>query len=166
MVATYQWAETTGTGTVDTLAITNGNWGAVDAINIDITVDANKINISGNSFSKYIYGAFTGTYSQIGPNGKLWLSAGTLPTGCYVMAITRSGFAAPTVTTTGTDLIPTTEGAALAVLYGSSHALATGTTTTAVTGYSNYYRSQLQTSANAPVGAITAQTVTHKYDEN
>src|SRR3990172_3700432 len=112
MVATYQWAETTAAGT-DNLPIANGNWGAVDAIDIVITVDANKINISGNSFSKYIYGAFTGTYSQIGPNGKLWQSAGTLPTGCYVMAITRSGFAAPTVTTTGTDLIPTTEGSAL-----------------------------------------------------
>jgi len=166
MVATYQFCETTGTGSVDATGIANGNWGAVDATGIDITIDANKINISGNSYSKYIFGAFTGTYSQIGPNGKLWMSAGTLPTGCYVMAITRSGFAAPTVTTTGTDAIPTVEGSALTVLFGSSHAAATGTTTTAVTGYSNYYRSQLQTSANAPVGAIGAVTITLKHDEN
>lgn len=167
MVATFEFDEQNGASPGSkTHGITNGNFGAVDDHNIDITVEANKIPRGSNSFSKYISGHFSGTYTQIGPNGKLWMSAGSLPSGITLKAAMTVTYATPTQTSTGDSDIPTSEGSALAVQFGSSEANASNDSTTSNPAYSAYYRCQLQTTSSAPTGAMGAVTITMKYDES
>ncbi len=129
-------------------------------------METNKIARGNNSFIKYISGHFSGTYTQIGPNGKLWKSAGTLPTGVTVKAAMATTYATPTTTASGDADIPTTEGAALTVNFGAAETTATTSTSAANPAFTAYYRGQCQTTGSAPTGAIGAQTVTLKYDES
>jgi hypothetical protein len=167
MVATFEWDEQNGASPGSkSHGITNGNWGNVDDKNIDTSVEANKIPRGENSYSKYISGHFSGSYTQIGPNGKLWKSAGSLPSGVTLKAAMTVTYATPTKTSTGDSDIPTEEGSALAVQFGATEATATNDSTTSNPAYSKYYRSQLQTTGAAPTGAIGTQTATLKYDES
>jgi len=167
LVSTFEWDEHNGVAPgTPTHGITNGNFGNVDQPNIDISVEANKIPRGENSYSKYISGHFSGTYSQIGPNGKLWKSAGSLPSGVTLKAAMTNTYVAPTKTATGDGDIPTAEGSALAVNFGSSEENATAAQTTANPAWTPFYRCQLQTTGAAPTGAIGAQTITLNYDES
>jgi len=167
LVATFEWDEQNGASPGSkSHAITNGNFGNVDDKNIDITVEANKIPRGENSYSKYISGHFSGAYTLIGPNGKLWKSAGSLPSGVTLKATMTVTYATPTKTATGDSDIPTVEGSALTVQFGDTEAQATNNTEATVPCYSAYYRCQLQTTGSAPTGAIGAQTITLKYDES
>jgi len=167
MVADFEWDEQNGASPgTKSHALSNGNFGNVDDKNIDITVEANKIPRGENSYSKYISGHFSGTYTQIGPNGKLWKSAGSLPSGVTLKAAMTTTYATPTKTATGDSDIPTAEGSALTVQFGASEATATNDSTTSNPAYTAYYRCQLQTTGSAPTGAIGAQTITLKYDES
>lgn len=166
MVATFEWDECNGAGQTRTHGLSNGNFGNVDQPNIDITVEANKIPRGENSYHKQISGHFSGTYTQIGPNGKLWKSGGSLPSGVTLKAAMVNTYTTPSKTATGDSDIPTAEGSALAVNFGDSEVNATSPSTTANPAYSAWYRCQLQTLASAPTGAIGAQTITLKYDES
>ena len=167
MVATFEWDEQNGTSPGNkSHAITNGNLGNVDDKNIDIAVEANKIPRGENSYSKYFSGHFSGTYTLIGPNGKLWKSAGSLPSGITLKAAMTVTYATPTKTATGDGDIPTAEGSALTVQFGDTESVATNASEATVPCYSAYYRNQLQTTGSAPTGAMGAQTITLKYDES
>jgi len=166
MAATYEWDEWNTAGKTQSHAIANCNWGNIDDKNIDITVEANKIPVGENSYSKYITGHFSGTYGQIGPNGKLWKSAGSPPANTSIKAAMTVTYATPTKTATGDSDIPTSEGSALAVQYGSSPETATSNQTTANPAYSAYWRSQVQTTSSAEPGTSPTFTITHKYDES
>ena len=166
MAATFEWDEDNGAGQIRTHNLSNCNWGNVDQANLDPTVEANKILIGENSYSKYIFGHFSGTYGQIGPNGKLWKSGGALPGNVYLKAGMTNTYATPSKTATGDGDIPTSEGAALAVNFGSSPQNATNPSTSANPAYSAFWRSQIQTQAGAPTGAIASQTISLKYDES
>jgi len=166
MVATFEWDEWNGAGKTQTHGIANTNWGNTDAPNLDITQEANKIPRGENSYSKYTTGHFSGTYGQIGPNGKLWKSAGSLPSGVTLKAAMTNTYATPTKTATVDLDIPTAEGSALAVNFGGTPETATTPSTTANPAYTAYLRHQLQTLVSAPTGAIGSQTLTLKYDES
>jgi len=167
MVATFEWDEHNGAAPgTPTHNISHGNWGNQDAPNLDIAVEANKIPRGENSYGKYISGHFSGTYTQIGPNGKLWKSAGSLPSGVTVKASMLNTYTQPSKTATGDSDIPTVEGSALTVNFGDSEENATNPSTTANPAYTAFYRSQCQTTGSAPTGAIGAQTITLKYDES
>jgi len=166
MVATFEWDEFNGAGKTQTHGLSNGNFGNHDEANLDITVEDHKIPRGENSYSKYIVGHFSGSYTQIGPNGKLWKSAGSLPSGVTLKAAMTNTYATPTKTGTGDNDIPTAEGSALEVHFGATPETATTDTTTENPAYSAYYRRQLNTTGSAPTGAIGAQTITLKYDES
>ena len=166
MVATFEWDEFNGAGKTQTHGLSNGNFGNHDEANLDITVEDHKIPRGENSYSKYIVGHFSGTYTQIGPNGKLWKSGGSLPSGITLKASMVNVYTAPTKTATGDADIPTVEGSALEVHFGANEENATSDYTTENPAYSAWYRCQLQTTGSAPTGAMGAQTVTLKYDES
>jgi hypothetical protein len=166
LVATFEFDEWNGAGKTQTHGISNGNLGNVDAANIDITVEANKIPRGENSYSKYQTGHFSGTYTQIGPNGKLWHSTVSLPSGVTFKGVMTVTYATPTKTSTGDGDVPQVEGSALAVNFGGTPETATTTTTTANPAYSAYFRNQLQTLVSSPTGAIGANVYTLKYDES
>ena len=166
MVATFEWDEWNGAGKTQTHGISNCNWGNVDAANLDISVEANKIPRGENSYSKYIAGHFSGTYTQIGPNGKLWHSIVSLPSGVTLKGAMTVTYATPTKTAIGDGDLPQSEGSALAVNFGSSPETATTTTTTSNPAYSAYLRMQLQTLVSSPTGAIGPNALTKKYDES
>jgi len=166
LAATFEWDEDNGAGQTRTHGLSNCNWGNVDQANLDPTVEANKITIGENSYSKYIFGHFSGTYGQIGPNGKLWKSGGSLPGNVYLKAGMLNTYATPSKTATGDSDIPTSEGAALAVNFGSSPENATNPSTTSNPAYSAFWRSQIQTQSGAAPGSIGSQTITLKYDES
>ena len=166
MVATQEWDEWNGVGKTQTHAISNVNWGNVDAANLDITVEANKIPRGENAYTKYIASHFSGTYSQIGPNGKLWHSTVSLPTGVTLKGAMVIVYATPTKTSSGDGDLPQSEGAALTVNFGATPETATTSFSTANPAYSAYCRTQIQTSVGSPTGAIGTNTVTMKYDES
>ena len=166
MVAIQEWDEWNGAGKTQTHGISNVNWGNVDAANLDIAQEANKIPRGENSYTKYIASHFSGTYSQIGPNGKLWHSTVSLPTGVTLKGAMVIVYVTPTKTASGDSDLPQSEGAALAVQFGGTPETATNNSTTANPAYSAYCRTQLQTSAGSPTGQIGANTVTMKYDES
>jgi hypothetical protein len=166
MVATFEWDEWNGAGKTQTHNLSNCNWGNVDSPNLDYTQEANKIPRGENSYSKYIAGHFSGSYSQIGPNGKLWHSTVSLPTDVTLKGAMTNTFATPTKTGTGDSVLPQAEGSALAVNFGASPETATTTTTTSNPAYSAYLRMQLQTLVTSPTGAIGSNVLTMKYDES
>jgi len=75
-------------------------------------------------------------------------------------------YATPSKTATGDGDIPTSEGAALAVNFGSSPENATNPSTTSNPAYSAFWRSQIQTQSGASPGSIGSQTISLKYDES
>ena len=167
MVASFAWDETNTSSTTVHAGITNGNWGAVDANELDVTVEANKIVVGANSFSKYIKGHFSGSYGLVGPNGLLWLSAGGTPeANTAIKAVMTTTYATPVVTSTGDSDIPTSSGTGLTVNFGATAAAATTTSCTAIPCYTAYYRSQFQTSAGAATGTQGPFTITLQYDES
>jgi hypothetical protein len=166
MVATFAWHEFNGAGKDESGTLTNGNWGAVDDHDLDIAVEANKIARGSNSYTKYIVGHFSGVYTTIGPNGKLWKSAGTLGAGLAVKAVITNTYATPSTVASGDSDIPVLEVSALTVQFGADPEDATNNSDTSNPCYTGYYRSQLQTTGSAATGTIGAQTLTLRYDES
>lgn len=166
MVATQAWDEWNGAGKTQTQGIANCNWGNTDGPNLDVSLEANKIPRGENSYIKYITSHFSGTYSQIGPNGKMWKSGGSLPSGVTLKATMTVTYATPTKTASGDSDIPTAEGSALAVQFGATPETATNNSSAANPAYSAYMRLQLQTTVSAPTGLIGSQELTLKYDES
>ncbi len=161
MAATFQWAESNGAGEVETIPISNVNFGSVDAANI--VVASNPIVRGQNSFGKYIRAKFTGTWVEIS-SIKFWKSAGAYVTGELIKAAANVIYATPSQVDTGDSTIPTTEGTALSVnsaegaptiVYGAS----------GVTGYTAYIRLQTQSTISTPTGAGNQKTMVLQYDE-
>jgi len=166
LVATFEWDEWNGAGKTQSHNISNVNWGNQDAANLDYTLEANKIPRGENSYSKYIGGHFSGTFSLIGPNGKLWHSTVNLPTGVTLKGTVTITYVTPTKTATGDSDLPITEGTAIAVQFGASPEAATNNSSASNPCYSGYARTQLQTSVGSPTGSIGSNTITLKYDES
>lgn len=166
MTATFEWDEWNGAGKTQTHAISNCNWGNVDSPNIVVTDDDKKVPRGENSYSKYETGHFSGVYTQIGPNGKLWKSAGSLSAGITLKAVMTVTYSTPSKTSTGDLDIPTVEGSALAVQFGATPETATNNSDTSNPAYTAYWRSQLQVGSGASSGLIGSQTITLKYDES
>jgi hypothetical protein len=170
LVATFEWDQYYGAGPTQYHNALNCNWLNQDVVHDGasdlITIEANKIPRGENSYTLYLAGHFSGTYTQIGPNGKLWLSTKSLGTGLAINAAMTVTYATPTKTATGDSAIPETEGTALTVQFGATPATATNNYTASNPAYSAYLRSQLDTEVTAATGAIGTNTITLKYDES
>jgi len=145
---------------------TNVNWKSVDDTTTAIT--SAQIDAGNNSFSKYTFGKFTGTFTKIN-GGKFAHTAGNLPTGAYLYGKVSSTYQTPSINTlTGyTDIstpILIADGAT--VLYSTTGPEGTVTSTELTTaGYTQYLTTQLITTGATPTGPTDPITLTLRYSE-
>lgn len=173
MAATAAWQEDNGTQTGSPLkgttraAASQVDWKSVD----DIATSRNTATVIAgtNSFSKYQFVAFTGTFTQISA-GKFAHTAGTLGTGLTLVDAITSTYATPVCTAlAGSTNISTVT----AINSGQNVNFSTvgpegasPTSTLAAAGYSQYIATQLQTTSAAAAGDIGNQTLTFQWNEN
>jgi len=185
--ATATWCEDTGTatgspakGTTRTEGVTDVNWKNSGVIGTGYA--AAPITAGNNSFVKWQFLKFTGTYNQI-LNGLFAHTSGVCGTdvtlhgpGACTNGASRPLYTTPDATTNNTAC-PTTITSAISI--GSGVAVAFGPTgpedaskgtshdyTTNPVGYSNYLPTQLRTGGTAVAGDIAALTLTCQFDEN
>ena len=173
MAATAAWQEDNGAATGSPShgttrgAATNTDWKSVDDTS---TARASATIIAGqNSYHKYQYVKFTGTFNQISA-GLFAHTAGSLGTGLSLVDKITSTYAAPATTALSgsTDITSTTAiGSGQSVNFstvGPEGASPTSSITAA--GYSQYIVTQLQTLATAAAGDVGDQTLTFQWNEN
>lgn len=121
-----------------------------------------------NSFNKYQYGKFTGTFNTIGAG--LWAhTAGVLGAGLTLKGAVKSAYAAPTQTADGSladisAVTPIASGAT--VLFSTTGPYdASPVATIAAPGYSQYLVTQLQTTVAAGPGNTATVTTTMQWNE-
>lgn len=178
MAATFAWKEDNGTatgtparGTTAGTTVTTCNWkNADDATTTAYT--AAPITAGSNSYSKYQYGYFSGTYNQLSA-GLFAHTAGTFGTGLTLKGTVTSTYATPSTTANAaltTDMTTAISiGSGLAVLFSTdtSPATASPTTSTIVNPVATQYMvTQLQTSSSAAAGDTATATLTFQYNEN
>lgn len=183
MAATFDWQGDTGTqtgsptkGTTRTTGLTNTNWKNID----DDTTAYSSAPITGgnNSFEKWLFGKFSGTFNQI-LSGLFAHTSGAMGTGLTIkgtpactgdgdrlLYTTPSTTANSNLTTNMTTAISI--GSGVAVCFGATGPEATGKATSMATNpcYTNYLTHQLQTTSSAAAGDTTSATLTLQYQEN
>lgn len=175
LTATYDWQEDTGTqtgsplkGTTRTTGVTAVNWK-----NSGVYADAYgsfPITAGNNSFEKYLFGKFTGTFNLIS-GGKFAHTAGTLGTGLTLVSKIGTTYATPSTGAVAgsTDITSITAiGSGAAVQFGATGPEAAGKASSSsnATTYSEYLITQLQTTGSASAGDTTSVTLTLRYLEN
>ncbi len=184
MAATFAWDEDTGTqtgtptkGTTRTGGVTDVNW--KNSGTQGTAYSAAPITAGNNSFEKWQFGHFSGTYNQI-LNGLFAHTAGALGTGVSLFgpnSTTGDGdrplYTTPAAATNNTacpfDMSSAIAiGSGKAVFFGATGPEATGkaASTTANPAYTNYLPTQLRTTGSAAAGDIASVTLTLQYDEN
>jgi hypothetical protein len=181
--ATFAWDEDTGAasgspakGTTRTASVTDVNWKNSGTQATAYT--AAPITAGNNSFEKWQFGHFSGSFNQI-LNGLFAHTAGTLGTGLTLKgppACTGDGdrllYTTPSATTnTNLTTNMTTAisiGSGVGVCFGATGPEATGKATSMSTNpcYTNYLTTQLQTTGSAAAGDTATVTLTLQYDEN
>lgn len=167
MAATATWYERNGaSGSTTDTTVSNCDWKSID--DASASRAANPVTAGGNSYSKYNYVAFTGTFNKIS-NVKFAHTAGTLGTGISLKGKVSSTYATPSTTALAgaTDITSTTAIASgMAVTVGTGDpSSATGTSITA-SGYTAFIITQVQTTSSAAAGDSGTATLTVQYDEN
>ena len=175
MAATFEFQEDNGAatgspakGTTRNTAVTQCNWKNVDDVATAYTTS--PITAGNNSFTKYQFGRFTGTFNQI--SAAVWAhTAGSLPTGCTLKGIVTSTYATPGTAANGALSVDMSTAIAIgsgqAVLFHTTGPeAASPTSTLTAAGYTQYLATQLQTTGSAPAGDIGTQTLTLRYNEN
>ena len=175
MAATFEFQEDNGAatgspakGVTRTTAVTQNNWKNIDDVATAYT--SSPITAGNNSFTKYQFGRFTGTFNQI--SAAVWAhTAGSLPTGCTLKGIVTSTYATPGTAANGALSVDMSTAIAIGsgqtVLFhttGPEGASPTSTLTAA--GYTQYLATQIQTTGSAPAGDIGSMTMTLRYNEN
>lgn len=185
MAATFEFEEDNGAqtgsplkGTTRTAARTEVNWKNID--DSTTAYSSNPITAGNNSFTKYQFGHFSGTYNQV--SAGLYAHTAT----AFGTGLTLKG--QPACTSTATALVYATPAtstlAALSVDMTSAIAIgsgvqvqftatgpensATATATSLTTNpcYTNYLATQLQTTGSAAAGDTAQVTLTLQYNEN
>ncbi len=178
MAATFAFKEDNGAatgsparGTTAGTTVTTCNWKNID----DATTTAYSaapITAGNNSYGKYQWGAFSGTYNQI--SAGLWSphTAGTLGTGLTLVGKVSSTYATPSTSALAgtTDFTSVTAiGSGLTVLFSTDGNPYTASPAASVTNNpaaTQYLISQLQTTTSAAPGDIATVTLTLQYNEN
>ena len=183
MAATFEWEEDNGAATGSpakgasrTAARTEVNWKNID--DSTTAYSSSPITAGNNSYSKWQFGHFSGTFNQI-LSGLFAHTATAFGTG-----LTLKG--TPACTGDGDRLLYTTPatsalaglstdmtsaiaiGSGVAVFFGATGPEATGKAATMTTNpcYTNYLTTQLQTSGSAAAGDTASVTLTLQYSEN
>ena len=183
MSATFEFEEDTGTqtgsplkGTTRTAAVTDVNWK-----NSGVQTDAYSsfpILQSTNSFDKWQFGHFSGTFNQI-LNGLFAHTATAFGTSITLKgppAMTVDGdnrtYRTPAITANANLTVDMTTavaiGSGVAVWFGATGPEATGKAASMTTNpcYSNWLATQLQIGVSPSPGDTAQVTLTLQYDEN
>lgn len=173
MAATFVWEEANGAGQTITSNRTECNWKNIDDSTTAYT--SSPITAGNNSYDKWQYGKFSGTYNQI-LNGKWAHTAGVLGTGLTLKGAPTGAsqltYATPSTTANANlsvDMTAVTAIGSGTVVYFGGTSANTGSktaSTTANPAYTNYLTTQLQTTVSASAGDTTTVTITLQYDEN
>lgn len=173
MAATAAWYEDNGAATGSPAkgttrgAAPGGDFKSVDDI---ATARADARIIAGqNSYHKYRFVQFTGTFNEISA-GKFAHTAGALGTGLAIVDKISSTYETPTVS----DLSGSTDISSVTAINSGQDVLfsetgpegASPTANLEDTGYSQYIITQLQTEATAAAGDIGGKTMTFQWNEN
>jgi hypothetical protein len=144
------------------------NWKNTD--DVATTYTSSPIVAGQNSFPKYQFGKFTGTFNTIS-NGK-WSphTAGTLAANCTLVGKVTSTYATPVTTAMSGS---TDYSSIVAVGSGASVNFSTvgpegasPTSTLSAAGFTQYLATQLQVGSSASPGDIASITGTLSYDES
>lgn len=173
MAATFIWYEDNGAGPTSTSGVNNVNWKNVDDTGTAYT--ASPITAGNNSYTKYQYGRFQGSFNQI-LNG-LWAhTAGTFGTGLTLKGAPSGAsqltYAAPATTANASLSVDMTSpiaiGSGTPVYFGGTGPNTAGKTasSTANPCFTNYLATQLQTTGSAVAGDTATVTITLQFDEN
>lgn len=172
MPATFEYQEDNGPlatnkGTTRNTAVTQVNWKNTDDVATAYT--ASPITAGNNSFTKYQFGRFTGTFNQI--SAGLWAhTAGALGTGLVLKGVVTSTYATPSTATnaaltqTMTPVIAI--GSGQTVQFSTTGPEGSAASTLAAAGYTQYLATQLQTTVSAAAGDTATVTLTLQYNEN
>lgn len=172
MAATTNWYEQNGTATGSPASgiessIQSCDWKSVD----DATTSraSAPVQAGANSYEKYIYLKFTGSFNQISAV-KFAHTSGTLGTGISLKNKITSTYNTPSVSAmAGANDIttPTAIGSGASVLLGTSgpnDANPSSAQTTAC--YTQYIVTQAQVASSASAGDSGSATLTIQYNEN
>jgi hypothetical protein len=173
VAAVFQWGEDNGAaagnpakGTTRTYPVTQVNWKNTDDVNT--AYSSSPISAGNNSYEKFQFGIFSGTFTQIS-NAKWQHVSGTLGAGLTLKGLVSSGYTTPATTTNAALLhnITLTGDIAtgLAVLFGTVGPQQAGAATLAATGYTQYLITQMQTTVAAAAGDTAVCTLALRYDE-
>jgi hypothetical protein len=182
MAATFDWQEDTGTqtgsptkGTTRTTGVTDVNW--KNSGTQGTAYSAAPITDGSNSFEKWQFGKFSGTFNQI-LSGLFAHTATAFGTGLTLKgppACTGDGdrllYTTPSATANSnltTNMTSATAiGSGVGVCFGATGPEATGKATSMTTNpcYTNFLTTQLQTSG-AAAGDTATVTLTLQYQEN
>ena len=174
MPAIFEFQEDNGAATgspsrgTSRAVATQVNWKSVDDIATDYTTA--PVTAGQNSFTKYQFGRFTGTFNQVSVG--LWAhTAGTLPAGVTLKGVVTSTYATPSITTNAALVnnmsAPIAIASGQAVLFHTTGPEGASPSSPLVAaGYTQYLATQIQTTGSAPAGDIGVQTLTLRYNEN
>jgi len=174
--ATFQWGEANGAGETLTLDRGEANWKNID--DSTTAYSSSPIAAAANSFSKWMFGKFSGTFNQISA-GLFSHTAGAMGTGLTIKgqpAMTADGdrlaYSTPgTGALAGLSFDQTAVvaiGSGRAVWFGATGPASAGKAAAMVTNpcFTNYLTHQLQTTGSAGAGDTATATLTLRYDEN
>lgn len=174
MAADFKWCEHNGAavgdppwGSTQTTGVSQVNWKNTDDVGTAYT--ASPITAGNNSYVKWQFAAFTGTFNQIS-NGLFQHVSGALGAGLTLKAQVTTGTYQNTTTDvltgnlTNTGLITT----GWPVKFGGTGPQAAGkaVSSTSNPSYSEYLATQLVTTVAASAGDTATVTVQLRYDEN
>ena len=172
MAATTNWYEQNGTATGTPAHGTESSISSCDWKNVDDTTTSrasSPVLAGANSYSKYIYLKFSGTFNQVSAV-KFAHTAGTLGTGISLKGKVTSTYNTPSTSALGssTDITNTTTiGSGASVLLGTSGPNDTNPATAQTTTcYTQYIVTQVQTTNAANAGDSGSVTLTVQYNEN
>jgi len=176
MAATFQWYESNGAGETPTADRTEVNWKNID--DSTTAYSSSPITAGNNSYEKWQYGKFSGTFNQIS-NGRYAHTATAFGTGLTLKGqpsmtvdADRLAYATPSTTTNASLTVDMTAvtaiGSGQVVWFGATAPATSGKAASMTTNpcYTNYLTTQLQTTGSAAAGDTAQVTLTHRYDEN
>lgn len=172
MAATTTWYEENGSATGSPAhgtptVVTTCDWKSVDSATT--TRAAAPVAAGSNSYHKYNYVKFSGTFNEIS-DAKFAHTSGTLGTGISLKGKVTSTYATPATSALSgsidiTATTPITSG--MAVLLSTVGPQGAGATASInAEGYTQYIVTQVQTTSSAAAGDSVAATLTVQYNEN
>lgn len=172
MAATTTWYEENGSATGSPAhgtptVVTTCDWKSVDSATT--TRAAAPVAAGSNSYHKYNYVKFSGTFNEIS-DAKFAHTAGTLGTGISLKGKITSSYATPATSALSgsTDITGTTPIASgMEVLLSTVGPQGAGAAASInAEGYTQYIVTQVQTTSSAAAGDSGTATLTIQYNEN